>query len=151
MKICKNCHEQSEEQFDSCWNCGVDLAEGEVVTLRSLKKKPKTANQLELETHQSANSENSQQTRKGNFPALVLFFLGISVMGFIFLGHYHIVTGTRYISGINGIEFIERDSFGYSEIYIDADAIVDMPMIIAIASYPVGYKVLLREKNKHRR
>jgi hypothetical protein len=68
---------------------------------------------------------------------------------FWLFGNYHVVTGNLYVSGINGFDLIARDSFGYSEIYIDADAISRMPMIAAIVSYPVGYRVLVREKNKN--
>ena len=58
----------------------------------------------------------------------------------IILGKIHIVTG-----GSVGPKFISRESFGFSEMFINVDKITGMPWISAQTKYPLGCKALARE------
>jgi hypothetical protein len=58
----------------------------------------------------------------------------------LFLGTCHIVTG-----GGGGPKIVRRNSFGFSEIFIDVGAITGMPWIAAKWRFPIGCEVLERE------
>jgi hypothetical protein len=58
-----------------------------------------------------------------------------------FISNYHVVTG-----GGVGMKIVQRESFGFNEIFIDIDSITGMPYIAAKSRYPIGLKVLQRER-----
>jgi len=57
----------------------------------------------------------------------------------LFFGNFHIV------SGKSGTTVVRRESFGYSEAFINVDAITGMPWLAAKGRYPLGCRVLQRE------
>ena len=58
----------------------------------------------------------------------------------VFVGSFHIITGEKA-----GLHFVRRDSFSFSEFFIDADAITRMPWLAAKSRFPIGCRVLQRE------
>jgi hypothetical protein len=68
--------------------------------------------------------------------AMALF----GVFASLFIGNFHVVKG-----GNQRLSLVGRDSFGFSEVFIDADKIKSMPPVAAAAAFPLGYKVLQRE------
>lgn len=153
MKNCRKCGETSEDQFDACWNCGTDLDEGVTLTAKDIylrhkdhRKKGNSNRSIRNVLSQSLREEINGLSKKP--PTGVLsgrFLIGtlVILITLFILGMFHVVTGTRHVSGIDGITLIKRESFGYSEIYIDADAIVRMPRLIAAIRHPVGYRVVV--------
>ena len=78
MKICKHCNEESEDNFDVCWNCGKEL-ESKVVDLKQNKNDIKTSKKIK-------NTRNSLESvlQKYDFTLIVLccysMIGGISLM-----------------------------------------------------------------------
>ncbi len=171
MRRCSQCNESSEDQFDTCWNCGAELSGMEDFSqslnkgnyekrnkLRQGKVRRGTTRPTYDEPASAFNPEKGllaqivrggveELSTKPPTGALSVAFLAVlfsGILGGLLLGLCHIVTGTKTVSGINGIQLIERESFGYSEIYIDADALVQMPRIAAIMGHPTGYRVVAR-------
>ncbi len=70
-------------------------------------------------------------------PWVVVAFLAVLVV--LFFGNFHVV------SGKSGTTIVRRESFGYSEAFINVDAITSMPWMAAKARYPLGCRVLQRE------
>lgn len=67
--------------------------------------------------------------------------VGVVVFGLAaFLGSFHVITG-----GSVGPKITSRESFGFSEIFINVDKITGMPWISAKSQYPLGCLVLARE------
>ncbi len=153
MKRCLKCGETSEDQFDACWNCGTVLeestdltAKGKHLRRKDHRKKSSSTRSIGNVLSQSLKEEIDDLSKKPPTGVLSGRFIISTLVIFItvfILGIFHIVTGTKNVSGIDGIEFIKRESFGYSEIYIDADAITRMPRLIAAIRHPVGYRVVV--------
>jgi hypothetical protein len=47
--------------------------------------------------------------------------------------------------GSGGPKLVSRNSFGFSEIFIDVDAITGMPWVSAKSRFPIGCRILQRE------
>jgi hypothetical protein len=60
---------------------------------------------------------------------------------FLFFGNFHVVNGSNV-----GFKIIKRDSFGFSEIFINVDVITGMPWIAAKSRYPLSCRALARER-----
>ena len=58
----------------------------------------------------------------------------------IFFGNFHVITGGRV-----GPQITPRESFGFSEIFINVDRITGMPWISAKSQNPLGCRILARE------
>ena len=58
----------------------------------------------------------------------------------VFFSNYHIVTAHDI-----GLRCVRRESFGFSEIWINVDAITSMPWISAKSRFPLGCRILERE------
>ena len=54
------------------------------------------------------------------------------------LGFVHVISG----SNLPSHPIVLKDSFGYSETFINIDKITGMPWVFAKAKYPIGCKVL---------
>lgn len=66
-----------------------------------------------------------------------LVFGVLLTAGVWLLFNFHIVTGANV-----GFKIIPRDSFGFSEMFVNIDKITGMPNIFARAQYPLGFKAL---------
>lgn len=60
---------------------------------------------------------------------------------FLFFGFVHIITG----SAVSIPRITLKESFGFSETFINTDQIIDLPYIIALAQHPIGVRILQRE------
>ena len=69
--------------------------------------------------------------------SLAVVFLGIGIFA---IGKTHVIT-SRDLS--LGYTVSLKDSFGFSETFIDVDAITGMPWIAARSKYPIGCRFLL--------
>jgi len=75
--------------------------------------------------------------KKNNFGLIIL----IAVLCLLALGNIHIITGSNLVFP----KIAMRQSFGFSETFINVDKITGMPWISAVSRYPLGVKVLQRE------
>jgi len=67
--------------------------------------------------------------------------VSVVAVGLVFLiGNFHVISG-----GSVGPKVVPRESFGFSEIFINVDKITGMPWIAAKTKYPLGCIVLARE------
>lgn len=62
--------------------------------------------------------------------------VGVGVV--IGLGNFHVVHGSTYTGGL----LVPRLSFGYSELVINTDVILNMPVISAKSQYPLSVAAL---------
>ena len=72
-------------------------------------------------------------------PWRLVILIGVAI--FLFFGNFHIISGENV-----GLRIAKRSSFGFSEIFINVDAIINMPMIAALSKYPLGVRVLQKKK-----
>ena len=89
--------------------------------------------------HCGSDLENDQKD-KSRHSQIWLWGLGILALTFLFFGNFHVITGKNI-----GSKIVSRDSFGFNEAFINADAITGMPWIAAKLRYPIGCSVLARE------
>ena len=75
--------------------------------------------------------------KKWNHVAVVAL-LAAAITIFIGLGFVHIITG----SNLPAPDVVKKDSFGYSETFINIDKITGMPWLFAKSRHPIGCKVL---------
>jgi len=57
------------------------------------------------------------------------------------IGNVHIITGSH----IKGFKIFRKDSFGFTETFINVDMVTGMPWIAARSRFPIGCSVLQRE------
>ena len=89
--------------------------------------------------HCGAPTPNTKlRQRKRWREAAVVALLAAMVTVFIGFGFIHIITGTN----LSYPDVIKKDSFGYSETFINIDTITSMPWLFAKSTYPIGCKVL---------
>lgn len=81
--------------------------------------------------------KGSERRMKVGIPVVVLLVIGLGV----FFGTCHVATG---VGNALGVSIIPRSSFGFSEVFINAEEITGMPYIFAKAKYPRGVKALQR-------
>ena len=82
-----------------------------------------------------ARRADAQRKSFRSFLTVILIGIGIFAVGKI-----HVIT-SRDLS--LGFTISLRDSFGFSETFINADAITGMPWIAARSKYPIGCRFLL--------
>jgi DNA-directed RNA polymerase subunit RPC12/RpoP len=68
----------------------------------------------------------------------VVALLAAAIPIFIGFGFVHIITG----SNLPAPDVVKKDSFGYSETFINIDKITGMPWLFAKSRHPIGCKVL---------
>lgn len=113
------------EEMKRCPFCGEEI-------LAIAKKCKHCGSDLETDSHGGTTS------KKQSLPWALLVLIAIAVL--LFFGNFHIITG-----GSVGPKVVSRDSFGFSEIFINVDAITNMPWISAKSRFPIGCRVLARE------
>jgi hypothetical protein len=65
---------------------------------------------------------------------LLLVLLGLGV---VIVGTCHVITGSEA-----GVSIVRRQSLGFSEFFVNVDAITNMPYFSAKSRYPLGCRVL---------
>jgi len=70
----------------------------------------------------------------------MLLTLSISAAAFVFLllGNFHVVRGSAY----GGPTLLPKSTFGFSETFINTDALTGLPYIAATTRYPLSVKAL---------
>lgn len=58
------------------------------------------------------------------------------------IGNFHVINGVR------GTRLIERDTFSFSEIFVNEDALGRMPPAIRQQEYPLSSLALMRDYDK---
>ncbi len=119
---CPFCGEMILSVAIKCKHCKSDL-----------QADPHAANKLNHSHEQSSSTTNNSSS-----PLMILVLLSILLV--LFFSNFHIITGERI-----GPKIVRRDAFGFSEIFINVDAITGMPWISAKSRYPIGCRVLARE------
>jgi uncharacterized membrane protein len=103
------------------------------------KSEPKTP--LPSPVAKSPYAPLNKGAKKSLYRAISLFvilILGISAL--LFIGNFHIIRNSQ-----EGPSVVQRDSFGFSEFFINADTIMRIPRALAETQFPLGLKVLQRE------
>lgn len=102
---------------------------------------------LELETTLSSSETKSpraplnQRSKKRLYKALSLSVIAIfSFAALLFIGNFHIISGSK-----EGLSIVRRESFGFSEFFINANKIMGISPDLAETRFPLGYKVLQKE------
>jgi len=84
----------------------------------------------------TANTQTKQQKKWcGKIAVTLLLAATLIVIGF---GFVHVITG----SSLSLPRMVRKDSFGYSETFINIDKITGMPWVFAKSKYPIGCRVL---------
>ena len=131
LKKCPFCAEEIKTTAKKCKHCGEWLDKND---------------NIQTETSQPSNSDiiETEETPVLNkdVTAVTLWTLGVIVViaFIIFMGNYHIITGSK-----SGMSIIKRTTFGFSEFFIPIDKITSMPNFSAMSQFPVGVKALRRE------
>lgn len=81
-------------------------------------------------------TEIKQQKKWYEKTSVTLFVLGLLIV--IGFGFIHVITG----SNLSIPHIALKESFGYSETFINVDKITGMPWVAAQSKYPIGCKVL---------
>jgi len=71
----------------------------------------------------------------------LILLLVVLVTIIAFVGNVHLVTGSNVAYSID-----KRESFGFSEMFVDVDAITGMPWIAAKSRFPLGCRLLQRKR-----
>ena len=74
--------------------------------------------------------------------SVTLSLAGVLIV--VALGFIHIITGVTSVLGLP-FDITQKNSFGYSETFVNADKVTNMPWISAKSKYPLGCKVLQRK------
>jgi len=103
-------------------------------------------NNTQTETSQQSNPDvivtEKKAVLKKDITVPTLWSLAVIIIFafIIFMGNYHIITGSK-----SGMSIIKRDTFSFSDFLIPMDKITSMPYLAARSQYPVGVKALQRE------
>ena len=116
LRQCEECGSQVSDQAETCPHCGAPNDIVESITQREKEWYERTSITL-------------------CFAAILILFA---------LGFVHIITGVTSLIGLP-IDIAVKDSFGYSETFINAHKVTGMPWIAAKSRYPLGCKVLQRK------
>jgi hypothetical protein len=89
----------------------------------------------------SSSAFSNQNSKKKSYKAqaIVAFAVFVIFTG-LFIGNFHVIK-----DGNQRLSFVNRNSFGFSEVFVNADKIKSMPPVSAAAAFPLGYKVLQSE------
>ena len=60
----------------------------------------------------------------------------------LFIGNFHV------INGVSGIRIIERETFSFSEFFVNEDALSRMPPAIRQQEYPLSSMALMRDYDR---
>lgn len=134
LRQCPSCGEQSESQFEACWNCGEALP---VKSVSGFRVKPV----VEPEVQSAEPLPIFQINASNNFSFVWVWMTVIIAALAIMLGNVHIVTGGPFSS----LQLVQRVSYGYSDIYVDADALSALPPYLGFAQSPMAYLALYRD------
>ena len=88
--------------------------------------------------YKERSSSKSEIKEESPSPWRLVVLIAVAI--FLFFGNFHIITGESI-----GLRIAKRSSFGFSEIFINVDAITHMPMIAAYSKYPLGVQVLQKK------
>lgn len=135
----------AESQLHSMWNSGA-------ITSDTLFRESNSQNWLPItelfETEEADGKSNEaaiksnvispKRSQKLTIAALIVLVLIIVA---IFFGNIHIITG----SNLGSPRIVRKESFGFSETFINIDTITHMPWIAAKSRYPLSCAVLQRE------
>lgn len=85
---------------------------------------------------------NSKEPPRAESKAGAVFVLALIIGGLVcyVVGNNHFITGKEV-----GFTVVPRDSFGFSEAFINVDAITGMPWLAARIQHPIACRVLQRE------
>jgi len=72
--------------------------------------------------------------------ALPFLLVAFVVVLLVFVGNVHVITG-----GNGGLSLASRESFGFSEMFVNVDEITGMPWIAAKSRFPLGCALLQRK------
>ena len=85
---------------------------------------------------------SNRSSNKKAFTAPILAAMALlGILTLLFIGNFHVIK-----SGNQRLSVVGRDSFGFSEFFINADQIKSMPPDSAAAGFPLSYKVLQKER-----
>jgi DNA-directed RNA polymerase subunit RPC12/RpoP len=89
--------------------------------------------------HCGAPTPNTKETSQNKWRrAGTVLLLAAAIPVLIGLGFIHIITG----SNLPTPDIVKKNSFGYSETFINIDKITGMPWLFARSRHPIGCKVL---------
>lgn len=92
--------------------------------------------------HCGAPTPNTKVKRQNKWrQAKAVALLAAAITVFIGFGFIHIITG----SNLSYPDVVKKDSFGYSETFINIDKITGMPWLFARSRHPIGCKVLQKK------
>lgn len=124
--------------ISECPKCGNLIEDGEVCSCGASQQHqavaPISAKATYAEPQKKVKPTRVQLT-KGS---LLRICGAVSLAIIIFLGNYHVVRGSTYTGGL----FVPRLSFGYSEMWINTDQLLNMPVIVAKSKYPLSVAAL---------
>jgi hypothetical protein len=112
---------------EACPSCGAVYAKVEAYYAQAAAR---VAREAHLPT--------KPKSRSFAIRALILLVVGVG----LFVTNFHIISG----SNISGLKIVKRLSFGFSEFLINVDEISGLPYISVASKYPLGVKILQREK-----
>ena len=118
LKKCQECDNIVSDQAEKCPRCGASIKSVKAKTELKMQKK---------------------WYERSSITLCIAAFLILIGFGFI-----HIITGIASPLGLP-IDIALKDSFGYSETFVNADKVTGMPWIAAKSQYPLGCKVLQRK------
>jgi ribosomal protein L40E len=115
--ICRDCGRQISSRAERCPGCGAPTA--------ATKAKQHIR-------------ENVKRRRKWRVELCGAVLVIAATLVIVSLGFVHVISG----SNLPSRRIVLKDSFGYSETFINIDKITGMPWVFAKARYPIGCKVL---------
>ena len=86
----------------------------------------------------AATTTSPKKSQAGAIAFLIILVLAIAA---IFFGSVHIITG----GSLDSPRIVHKESFGFSETFVNIDTITHMPWIAAESRYPLSCAVLKRE------
>lgn len=120
---CPKCSHAQTDKFDICPSCSVVLSKLNSSAARSTYRK--------VAKHKAKSVKRQW---------LFMLSAGVVVFVFFLLGNFHIVRGSTY----KGPMLLPKSTFGFSETFINTDAITGVPYVAAASRYPLSIKALQR-------
>jgi hypothetical protein len=117
LKQCEECGNTVSNQAERCPHCGIPI--------------------------KYVNTKTEKQKKWYERSSITLCFAAFIIL--LGLGFVHIITGITSPLGLP-FDIALKDSFGYSETFVNANKITGMPWIAAQSRYPLGCNVLQRKR-----